>query len=150
MTIARHLATIDRLCSEDFPLEHGGSFGSPGGPGFHLVELERSAGSGEGDDGEGDDGEREEQIEAWREGLAQRLADRWGEQGHMSLDGVFLRAQQGDEHIPEPWASLGAYVRNVYVWQAHGDGRWVALGISRPGVDQEFSLLALVTEIDPP
>ncbi|MER5826892.1 hypothetical protein ABT086_32715 [Streptomyces mirabilis] len=145
MTIARHLATIDRLCSEDFPLEHGGSFGSPGGPGFHLVELERSAGFGEGDDGE-----REEQIEAWREGLAQRLADRWGEQGHMSLDGVFLRAQQGDEHIPEPWASLGAYVRNVYVWQAHGDGRWVALGISRPGVDQEFSLLALVTEIDPP
>ncbi|KPI19202.1 hypothetical protein OK006_10016 [Actinobacteria bacterium OK006] len=145
MTIARHLATIDRLCSEDFPLEHGGSFGSPGGPGYHLVELERSAGSGEGDDRE-----REEQIEAWREGLAQRLADRWGEQGHMSLDGVFLRAQQGDEHIPEPWASLGAYVRNVYVWQAHGDGRWVALGISRPGVYREFSLLALVTEIDPP
>ncbi|MET7774846.1 hypothetical protein ACGFY3_10545 [Streptomyces mirabilis] len=145
MTIARHLATIDRLCSQDFPVEHGGLFGIPGGPGFHLVELERSAGSGEGDDGE-----HEEQIEAWREGLAQRLADRWGEQGHMSLDGVFLRAQQGDEHIPEPWASLGAHLRNVYVWQAHGHGRWVALGISRLGVDQEFSLLALVTEIDPP
>jgi hypothetical protein len=68
----------------------------------------------------------------------------------MSLDGVFLRAQQGDEHIPEPWASLGAHVRNVYVWHAQGHGRWIALGISGPGVDQGFSLLALVTEIDPP
>ncbi len=33
MTIARHLATIDRLCYQDFPLEHGGSSGStPGDP----------------------------------------------------------------------------------------------------------------------
>jgi hypothetical protein len=34
MTIAQHLATIDRLCAEGFPTGHGGSVaGSYGGPG---------------------------------------------------------------------------------------------------------------------
>ncbi|MER5470685.1 hypothetical protein [Streptomyces sp. NPDC002685] len=150
MTIAQHLATIDRLCSEDFPPEHGasfgGSYGGPGGPGFHVVELERSSGSAGGRHSER---EEAEQFEAHREALAQRLTDRWGEPAWMSLDGVFLRAQQGDERIPEPWASLGSHMRNAQVWQP-GGGRWVALGVSRLGEGQEFRLLAVVTEIDPP
>ncbi|MFD4414447.1 hypothetical protein [Streptomyces sp. NPDC058475] len=142
MTIAQHLATIDRLCSQDFPAEHGGSFFGPGGPGFHIVELERSAGAAEG--------EEAEQYEAYREGISQRLTDRWGPPDHISLDGVFLRAHQGDEHIPEPWASLGSHVRNVHLWQPDGHGRWVALGVSRLGPGQEFRLLAVITEIHPP
>ncbi|MGW3914444.1 hypothetical protein ACWEBX_23390 [Streptomyces sp. NPDC005070] len=151
MTIARQLATIDRLCAEDFPTGHGGSvagsYGGPGGPGFHVVELERS-----GDSAGDRHGEREEaeQYEALREALAQRLADRWGKPQWVSLDGVFLRAQQGDERIPEPWASLGAHLRNAEVWRAEETGRWVVLGISRLGEGQEFRLLAVITDIDPP
>ncbi|MET9899020.1 hypothetical protein [Streptomyces sp. NPDC006446] len=150
MTIAQHLATIDRLCFEEFPREHGapaGSYGGPGGPGFHVVELERSAGSAGGRHGEG---EEAEQFEAHREALAERLTDRWGEPAWMSLDGVFLRAQLGDERIPEPWASLGSHMRNAEVWQVNGTSRWVALGVSRLGEGLEFRLLAVITEIDPP
>jgi hypothetical protein len=33
MTIARYLATIERLCSEAFPEEHGRSDVGTGGPG---------------------------------------------------------------------------------------------------------------------
>ncbi|MFF3885415.1 hypothetical protein [Streptomyces sp. NPDC001914] len=151
MTIARHLATIDRLCAEDFPTGRGGSvagsYGPPGGPGFHVVELERGAGpTGDGH------GEREEaeQYEALREALAQRLADRWGDPEWISLDGVFLRAEQGDERIPEPWASLGSHMRNAQVWRVQETGRWLALGVSRLGEGQEFRLLAVITETDPP
>ncbi|MET8130445.1 hypothetical protein ABZV24_00365 [Streptomyces sp. NPDC005251] len=156
MTIAQHLAVIDRLCSEDFPAEHSGpfagSYGGPGGPGFHVVELERSTGSAGGWHSEREEAEQyeAEQYEAHREALAQRLTDRWGEPGWMSLDGVFLRAQQGDERIPEPWASLGSHMRNAQVWQVDGTGRWVVLGVSRLGEGQEFRLLAVITEIDPP
>ncbi|MEU9139020.1 hypothetical protein AB0D33_24205 [Streptomyces sp. NPDC048404] len=151
MTIAQHLATIDRLCAEDFPTVHGGSvagsYGAPGGPGFHVVELERSGGFAEDPHGER---EAAEQYEAQRDALAQRLADRWGEPHWISLDGLFLRAQQGDERIPEPWASLGSHMRNAQVWRADATGRWVALGISRLGEGQEFRLLAVITETDPP
>ncbi|WP_405917698.1 hypothetical protein [Streptomyces sp. NBC_00728] len=179
MTIAQCLAVIDRLCSEDFPAERsgsfGGSYGGPGGPGFHVVELQRSAGPARGryggreepdrfdvepseaehseaghSEAEHSEAEQAEQFEAEREALARRLADRWGEPGWMSLDGVFLRVQQGDERIPEPWASLGSHMRNAQVWEAAGTGRWVALGISRLGEDQEFRLLAVITETDPP
>ncbi|MFD8735044.1 hypothetical protein ACFV06_08970 [Streptomyces sp. NPDC059618] len=151
MTIAQHLATIDRLCAEEFPTGHGGSapgsYGAPGGPGFHVVELKRSTGSPIGPDGVG---EEAEQYEAEREALAQRLGDRWGEPHWMSFDGVFLRAQQGDEHIPEPWASLGSHMRNAQVWRRDDTGRWLVLGISRLGEDQELRLLAVITDIDPP
>ncbi|MGW0966020.1 hypothetical protein [Streptomyces sp. NPDC002516] len=151
MTIADHLARIDRLCAEEFPTGHGGSvsgsYGGPGGPGFHVVELERSTGSAAGPEGER---EEAEQYEAHREALGQRLGDRWGDPHWMSLDGVFLRAQQGDEHIPEPWASLGSHMRNAQVWRRDDIGRWVVLGISRLGEDQEFRLLAVITDVDPP
>ncbi|MET7983559.1 MULTISPECIES: hypothetical protein [unclassified Streptomyces] len=151
MTIAQHLATIDRLCAEDFPTGHGGSaagsYGGPGGPGFHVVELERSTGSAGGPGGER---EEAEEFEAQREALAQRLTDRRGEPQWMSFDGVFLRAQQGDELIPEPWASLGSHMRNAQVWRVDDTGRWLVLGISRLGEGQEFRLLAVVTETDPP
>jgi hypothetical protein len=145
MTIAQHLATIDRLCSQDFPEEHGGTYAGPGGPGFHIVELERSDGIEEGNGWE-----QEDQLEACRDGIGQRFTARWGEPDPTSLDGFLLRAQDTDEHIPEPWASLGSHVRNVDLWRADDHGRWIALGVSRPGEAQELRLLAMVTDIDPP
>ena len=148
MTIAQHLATIDRLCSQEFPTEHGGSYGAPGGPGYHIVELERYDGFAEGDGGERE--EEAEQFEANRDGISQRLVERLGKPEPISLDGFFLRAQLGDEQIPEPWASLGSHIRTVDLWQPDDNGRWIALGVSQLAEDQEFRLLAIVTETAPP
>ncbi|MGW1531881.1 hypothetical protein [Streptomyces aureus] len=151
MTIAEQLATIDRLCAEEFPTAHSrsvaGSYGGFGGPGFHAVAWELSAGSLPGPERER---EVAEQYEAEREALAQRLSDRRGESQWISLDGMFLRAQQGDERIPEPWALLSAHMRNVDVWKAEEVGRWIALGVSGTGRDAEPRLLVVITDIDPP
>jgi hypothetical protein len=127
MTIAQHLATIDRLCSQEFPTEHGGSYGAPGGPGYHIVELERYDGFAEGDGGERE--EEAEQFEANRDGISQRLVERLGK--------------------PEP-ISLGSHIRTVDLWQPDDNGRWIALGVSQLAEDQEFRLLAIVTETAPP
>jgi hypothetical protein len=147
MTIAQHLATIDRLCSQDFPAEHGRSDVGTGGPGYHIAELATS------DDFWEDDGTRreetEEQYEADRDGLSERLADRWGSPQLVSLASLLDRTAEGEE-IPEPWGGLSAHVPDVHLWQAGGRGRWVALGVSQWDKELPFQLLAVVTEIDPP
>ncbi|MGQ4382455.1 hypothetical protein [Streptomyces sp. SAS_270] len=153
MTIAQHLATIDRLCSQDFPAEHGRSDTGTGGPGYHVAELATS------DDFWEDDGTRwqetEEQFEADRDGLSERLTERWGDPQRFSLAGVFGRATEGED-IPEPWADLSSHVPDLHLWrtddhgQARSHARWVALGVSQWDKELPFQLIAVVTEIDPP
>ncbi|MGW7267989.1 hypothetical protein [Streptomyces sp. NPDC054842] len=147
MTIARQLATIDRLCSEEFPPEHGRSDVGTGGPGYHLAELATSEDFWE------DDGTRrletEEQYEADLDGLAERLADRWGAPQRFSLMSVIARTEAGEE-IPEPWGSLSAHVPDLHLWRAEAHGRWVALGVSQWDKELPFQLLAVVTDTDPP
>ncbi|WP_328497777.1 hypothetical protein OHS59_37540 [Streptomyces sp. NBC_00414] len=148
MTTERHLATIDELCVRDFPAAHGWSDVGAGGPGYHLVVLETTRGFGTGDRSGRE--EIADQFAAYREGVSQRLGERWGEAEPKSLAGVFLRSENPDERIPKPWAYLSAYVGHVDLWEADGTGRWVAVGVSEPTEGQEFQLFALVTEVAPP
>ncbi|MDX2760174.1 hypothetical protein ACSCB1_30825 [Streptomyces europaeiscabiei] len=147
MTIARHLVTIDRLCSEEFPATHGRSDTGTAGPGYHVAELGTS-----GDFWEDDGTRREEteaQFEADRDALSVRLTERWGPPDVFSLWSVSGRCQEGED-IPEPWGPLSSHVPDVHLWQANGHGRWVALGVSQWDKELPFQLIALITEIDPP
>ncbi len=148
MTTERHLATIDELCVRDFPAVHGWSDVGVGGPGYHLVVLETTRGFGTGDQSGRE--EIADRFSAYRDGVAQRLGERWGEAEPKCLDGVFLRSEDPGEHIPKPWAYLSAYVRYVDLWEAEGSGRWVAVGVSEPAEGDEFQLFALVTDFAPP
>ncbi|MFE7761306.1 hypothetical protein [Streptomyces sp. NPDC057438] len=146
MSISQHLAVIHRLCSEPFPAEPGRSDVGEAGPGYHVAELATSA------DFWDDDGTRreetEEQYEADRDALSERLSARWGAAPDVfSLWSVLDRSREGEE-IPEPWATLSSHVPDVHLWRA--DGRWVALGVSQWDKELSFQLVALITEIDPP
>ncbi|MGI5373744.1 hypothetical protein ACQEV2_05700 [Streptomyces sp. CA-251387] len=142
MNIARHLALIDELCFRPFPAEHGPSDVGDGGPGHHVVVLERS---------QGDCGARAatvEQYEKYRDALYELLALRWGETDPYNLQSVLLRTAR--EEIPEPWASLSARARVAHLWEAQGTGRWVAVAVADQDEADDVQLLAVVTEIDPP
>ncbi|CAL9375949.1 hypothetical protein [Streptomyces sp. enrichment culture] len=143
MDIARYLDTIDRLCSRPFPAEHGWSDVGREGPGYWIAELAA---------GDGDAAHRSrtaEDLEAYREGLAQRLDQRWGAQPPWSTLTLRVRMERGEE-IPEPWGSVGVMVDEVSLWRTDTSGRWVALGVATRGETEDARLLAIVTETDPP
>ncbi|MFF5018250.1 hypothetical protein [Streptomyces sp. NPDC001165] len=147
MDIAKCLTLIDLLCAREFPTAYGRTEHGESGPGYHLVALQTS-----GEFWEDDGTEREEtaaQYEADRDGLVERLTDRWGPPQHFSLRSVFGRTTEGED-IPEPWAGLSGHVPDVHLWEADGTGRWVALGVSQWGRELPFQLLGVVTETDPP
>ncbi|MFE6281462.1 hypothetical protein [Streptomyces sp. NPDC057877] len=143
MNIARCLETIDRLCSLPFPEEHGWSDVGRGGPGYFVAEL----GSGTGECGEhtadADD------VEAWREAIAQRLDARWGAAPPWGTLTLRVRGGRGEE-IPEPWATVGVLADQVHLWQATGTDRWIAVGVSDEDDTDAPRLFAVVTDIDPP
>ncbi|MFF6996551.1 hypothetical protein ACFY93_16600 [Streptomyces sp. NPDC008313] len=147
MTLAQHLATIDLLCSWEFPVEHGRSGTGTGGPGYHIAELATS------DDFWEDDGTRrqetEDRFDADRDGLSELLSGRWGSPQRFSLASLFARSADGED-IPEPWSSLSSHVPDVHLWQEGTHGRWVALGVSQWDGELPFQLLAVVTDIDVP
>jgi hypothetical protein len=146
MDIANHLAVIDRLCAREFPAEHGRTDAVTGGPGYLIAELETSGDFYE--EGGTEREETQEQYEADRDALGERLADRWGPADVFSLAGAFARATQGEE-VDEPWATLASHVPDVHLWKAP-TGRWVALGVSQWDTELPFQLLAVVTAVDPP
>jgi hypothetical protein len=145
MSITQHLAVVDRLRSEPFPAERGRSDTGEAGPGYHVAGLATSADFGD-DDGSRRE-ETEEQYEADRDALSERLAERWGAPDVISLWSVQDRSM-GGEDIPEPWAVLSSHVPDVHLWQV--DGRWVALGVSQWDKELPFQLVALITEMVPP
>ncbi|TLS44000.1 hypothetical protein FE633_22150 [Streptomyces montanus] len=147
MSIARHLATIDLLCTRDFPAEHGRSDVGTEGPGYHIAELQTSADFWDDDGTERE--ETETQYELERDGLSERLTERWGAPQVFSLWSVFNRSMDGED-IPEPWVVLSSHVPDVHLWKEDGRGRWVALGISQSDKELPFQLVAVVTEMDPP
>ncbi|MET9383215.1 hypothetical protein ABZY09_19615 [Streptomyces sp. NPDC002928] len=147
MNIARFLATIDLLCTRDFPPEHGRTDIGTGGPGYVIAELQTS-----GDFWEDDGTEREEtaaQYEFDRDGLTERLTERWAAPQMFSLASVLDRVMD-DEDIPEPWASLSGHVPDLHLWRTPGAERWLALGVSQWDKELPFQLLAVVTDVDPP
>ncbi|MFF4836548.1 hypothetical protein [Streptomyces sp. NPDC001315] len=147
MNIARFLATIDLLCTRDFPAEHGRTDDGMGGPGYLIAELQTS-----GDFWEDDGTEREEtaaQYEFDRDGLTERLTECWAAPQMFSLASVLDRVMD-DEDIPEPWASLSGHVPDLHLWRPPGTERWLALGVSQWDKELPFQLLAVVTDVDPP
>ncbi|MEW2292437.1 hypothetical protein ABZ719_06965 [Streptomyces sp. NPDC006743] len=147
MDIAKALAVIDGLCAAAFPAEPVRTDVGAAGPGYLMAELETS------DDFWEDDGSRWEetadQFACDRDGLGERLTERWGSPQAFSLYSVFERATRGEE-TAEPWASLSGHVPDVQVWRASGSGRWIALGVSQWDKELPFQLLAVVTSTDPP
>lgn len=134
MDIAKDLATIYRLCAQEFPA----------GQGYFLVELETGPVP--------PDGSRErtaDDVQAYLQGIAQRLNDRWAEQLPWGQLTVRERVGRGEE-IPEPWATLALRTDVLNVWQAEDTGRWIALGVADRDDQDEIQLLAAVTEMDPP
>ncbi|GGY45835.1 hypothetical protein GCM10010363_28130 [Streptomyces omiyaensis] len=115
------------------------------GPGFHVAALAFSEDFWE------DDGSRreavEERYEADRDGLAARLAVRWGEPDRLALWSLHERSMSGEE-LPEPWAGLCAHVPNLVLWRV--DDGWVGLGVSQWDKELPFQLLAVVTDVGPP
>ncbi|WP_405857046.1 hypothetical protein OG407_10130 [Streptomyces sp. NBC_01515] len=146
MNITHWPATIDLLCTRDFPAEHGRTDVGTGGPGYHIAELQTSGDFWE--DGGTEREETEAQYEIDRDGLGERLIARWGASQVISLAGAFERSQ-GGEDIPEPWASLSAHVPDVHLWKSPETGRWIALGVSQWDKELPFQLLAVIAEMDP-
>ncbi|MEV7990818.1 hypothetical protein AB0O67_02560 [Streptomyces sp. NPDC086077] len=145
MNIARCLDTIDRLCSRPFPAEHGWSDVGRGGPGYFMAEMAEWA-AADPDRGPGEP--TADDVEAFREGIAQRLDERWGERPPWAMLTLRVRAERGEE-IPEPWASISTLAYDLRIWEAAGTGRWVALGVAQGDETAPARLLAVVTEVDP-
>ncbi|MFF8595931.1 hypothetical protein ACF061_31765 [Streptomyces sp. NPDC015220] len=147
MDIAKALAAIDRLCSGTFPAEPTRTDTGPAGPGYRTAELATS------EDFREDDGARREetaeQYECDRDGLGERLTERWGPPQVFSLYSVLARTTEG-EAVAEPWGRLSGHVPDVQLWRARETGRWVALGVSQWDEEWPFQLLAIVTDVDPP
>ncbi|WP_432136888.1 MULTISPECIES: hypothetical protein [unclassified Streptomyces] len=147
MDIARCLDTIDVLCARDLAQAPGRTDAGEAGPGYLIAELATS------DDFWDDDGTAreatEEQYEADRDGLTERLTARWGPPDRFGLAGVLIRSMEGEE-IPEPWHALSNHVPDLHLWRLPGSDRWVALGVSQWDKELPFQLLAVVTEVDPP
>ncbi|MGQ4329376.1 hypothetical protein [Streptomyces hayashii] len=136
MDIARGLATVDLLSVRELPAQ-----------GYPVAELQTS-GDFHGEDRSAWE-ETEEQYEADRDGLTERLTDRWGPPHLVSLASTLERSMDGED-IPEPWASLSGHVPDLHLWQLPGTPRWIALGVSQWDAELPFQLLLVVTETDPP
>ncbi|UFR05901.1 hypothetical protein KBP30_34125 [Streptomyces sp. Go40/10] len=147
MDIAKCLTLVDLLCAREFPAAYGRTEHGESGPGYHIAALRTSEDFRE-DDGSARD-ETEAQVEADRDGLAERLAERWGRPQQFSLYSVLDRSTAGED-LAEPWAGLSGHVPDVHLWRVPEAGRWVALGVSRWGKELPFQLLGIVTETDPP
>jgi len=135
--VAKHLAAIDRLSTQEFPAEPSTSGRCAAGPGYFTVELET------GQELTADD------VDALRQGIAERLNDRLGEQLPWGQLTVRVRMERG-EQIPEPWAALADRTDALDVWQTQDTGRWIALGVADREDQEAIQLLVAVTAIDPP
>ncbi|MEU5365121.1 hypothetical protein ABZ354_16875 [Streptomyces sp. NPDC005925] len=147
MDIARALAIIERLCSQDLTAEYGRPRVASGRLGPATAALATSGEFWAGDPAEWE--RAEEQFEAYRDGLSERLAARWGPPYLIGLAGVFERAQSAED-IPEPWDTLSSHVPDLHLWRIPGRDRWLALGVSQWDRELPFQLLAVVTDVDPP
>ncbi|SCK44845.1 hypothetical protein YW7DRAFT_03949 [Streptomyces sp. AmelKG-E11A] len=149
MTTARRLAAIDLLCSRELPAGPGGSAPSGAGTVPLLVDLTHPADPADAPHaGRGPDADHEEQLYADRDALAVPLTARFGEPDHLGLQGVFLRAAEPGEGIPEPWRSISSRAGDALVWRA--PGRWLVLAVTRDGHGGAARLLAAATDVDPP
>ncbi|MFC9296786.1 hypothetical protein ACFTWH_22010 [Streptomyces sp. NPDC057011] len=145
MTTAEHLDTIERLRAREFPAEPVWSGGLSSGPGYHLVQVARTADFWE-DDGSGRI-EAADQINAEYGALTQALTDRWGEAQVFSLVSLLERGLDGEE-IPEPWDEVSNTTGHVHLWRA--EEHWLVAYVAQWDSEDPYVLMAGVTVIDPP
>ncbi|MFJ4777538.1 hypothetical protein [Streptomyces sp. NPDC088762] len=145
MTTAEHLDTIDRLRAREFPAEPVWSNGQSSGPGYHVIQVARTADFWE-DDGSGRI-EAIDQINAEYGALTQALTDRWGEAQVFALVSLRDRGFAGEE-IPAPWDELSSTSDHVHLWRA-GD-HWLVACVAQGRRGDPYLLVAAVTVIDPP
>lgn len=135
-----YLSTIDTLLASDFASEQSRSGAISSGPGYYLVELLTSEMFWD------DDGSRaievEERYRAELARLESLLISRWGQPRHLDI------ASHAFEELPDPWSEFAMCTSDVLPWQA--GQRWVALGVGQQDQELPFTLLAAVTDIDPP
>jgi hypothetical protein len=144
MDSAKYLARIDSLCSAG----HSESDVVMAGPGYRVASLEVSHGPVTGDAAELV--QAVEDFHALKDHIAQRLDERWGaQQPRWGMQTLRIRSDRGEE-IPEPWATVSAFVDELDLWQAHDGTHWIALGVADRDQSDEVQLLAVVTDIDPP
>ncbi|MFJ4688485.1 hypothetical protein ACIQNG_04520 [Streptomyces sp. NPDC091377] len=142
MDLARCLATVDRLCVRPFPAEHGWSDVGRQAPGYFLAEWADSTGRPR------DEPLTEEDVEALRDALADRLDRRWPPEPRWGMGTLRIRAAR-DEPVPEPWASVSVLVDDVDLWRIPASGRWIALGVTRSRETDPARLVIAVTSVDP-
>uniref|UniRef100_A0AAU2JIQ4 Uncharacterized protein n=1 Tax=Streptomyces sp. NBC_00049 TaxID=2903617 RepID=A0AAU2JIQ4_9ACTN len=145
MTTAEHLDTIDRLKAREFPAEPVWSGGQRSGPGYHLVQVGRTADFWE-DDGSGRP-EATDQINAEYTALTEALTGRWGKAQVFGLRSVLERALDGEE-IAKPWDELSNTTDHVHLWRV-GE-QWLVAYVAQGGDCDPYLLMAGITVIDPP
>ncbi|MEU9735504.1 hypothetical protein [Streptomyces sp. NPDC048002] len=136
MDIASDLALIDRLCARDLPGRHGGPGADTDGSDGHRAVLGIRAWPSPDD------------CYAYEAALAERLTERWGEPSRWGTVTLVERADRG-EHIPEPWAGLGAVASELRTWQ-RPEGRWVTLTVVDADGETPPQVIVVVTTEDPP
>jgi hypothetical protein len=140
MDSARYAARIDTLCTGELAAEHGGPDVLMAGPGYCVLALPVC----------GPPGDPAEEARAGADHLALLLDGRWGAQhppwGTVTLE---VRAVRG-EALPEPWATVGALVPEIRLWQPPGTARWIAVGVREATGETPPGLLLLATDVDPP
>jgi hypothetical protein len=142
---ADHADVVEQLRTRAFPDRRARAGTVMSGPAFHWAEL---AGTPVWD---GDIADREDEkgrMEGQCQELAGRLARMWRvEPQTFSLMSLSLREADGEE-LPEPWDLLGRSLPELNLWQV--EGRWIGIGVAGLAQDHERTLVAVVTETDPP
>ncbi|MCF6522437.1 hypothetical protein [Streptomyces sp. JJ36] len=124
MFLAQHVTAVERLL---------------GGPTPRCAALRTGAPFWD-DDGTAR-AEAEEAFTTDCEALVALLSRRWGEPEELDLTGCLERLAEGAA-VPEPWRTLCPEVRLLHRWRL--DGRWLGLGVGRPGEVLPLRLLAAV------
>ncbi|UYQ60867.1 hypothetical protein [Streptomyces peucetius] len=145
MTTAQHLAAIDLLRGRPFPAQRERSQLGDSGPGYHLARLRTPADGLDASDRTA--GRSREPYEAECEALVAALSSRWGQGQWFALWSVFIGSICGEE-IPQPWEELSHCVEDLHMWRV--GSHWTAVGVSRAEGEDEYRLIAVVTDVDPP
>ncbi|MEU0086324.1 hypothetical protein [Streptomyces sp. NPDC006274] len=145
MTTAQHLAAIDRLRGRTFPAQRERSRLGDSGPGYHIGHLRIPADALDASDRAA--GRSREPYEAECEALVTALSSRWGEGQWFALWSVLVGSICGEE-IPAPWDELSHCVEDLHLWRV--GSHWTAVGVSRAEGEDEYRLIAVVTDVDPP
>jgi hypothetical protein len=137
MDIVKDLALVDRLCTREFPAEHGRTEEGMGGPGYFIAPL----GPGEWPS--------PEDCYAYETAMTGRFTTRWGTPLRSGTVTLGERIARGED-LSQPWTTLSALGQDVRTWDATGTGRTVMLAVADVEEENEPQLFVVVTDLDWP